>query len=166
MIFATVGTHQDGFPRMLAALETLGDDVDLVVQYGHGRAPSNARVAEAFLPFPSMTAYFDAADVVVTHAGVGSILLAVRHGHRPIVIPRLKRHREHLDDHQVQLAEQLAAQGRVHVVWDERELAAAVRDVSPRRDPEDLPQTGLHRAVRDALHGAPAGAPSTLTRRR
>jgi UDP-N-acetylglucosamine transferase subunit ALG13 len=154
VIFATVGTHQDGFPRMLAALEALGD-VDLVVQYGHGSPPANARVADAFLPFPAMDANFAAADVVITHAGVGSILLAVRHGHQPIVMPRLHRLREHVDDHQSQLAGQLAALGRVRVVEHGEALAQAVRDAPARRPPEDLPQTGLHRAVGEALREAP-----------
>ena len=154
MIFATVGTHQDGFPRMLRALETL-TGADLVVQYGNGQPPGNARVAEPFLPFDRMTAYFGEAERVVTHAGVGSILLAIRHGHVPIVMPRLKRYGEHVDDHQVELAERLTEQQRVRVVWEEDDLAAAVQDV-PRRGPRaQLPETGLHAAVRAVLHGQP-----------
>jgi UDP-N-acetylglucosamine transferase subunit ALG13 len=154
VIFATVGTHHDGFPRMLRALERLPHDEELVVQHGHGTPPANADVAEPFLPFPQMSEYFGRADVVVTHAGVGSILMAIRHGHVPIVVPRLKRNGEHVDDHQVELAERLAAQHRVHVIWDESELAGAVKEVPRRGPPASLPETGLHVAVRDALYGA------------
>lgn len=156
MIFATVGTHHDGFPRMLRALEQLPRDLGLVVQHGHGDPPSNARAAAPFLPFSEMSANFAAADMVLTHAGVGSILLAVQHGHVPIVFPRLKRHGEHVDDHQRELAEQMSARKLVRVVWDESELDDAVRS-TPRRGPHvRLPQTGLHAAVRAALHGGPA----------
>ena len=158
MIFATVGTHHDGFPRMLRALERLPPDVDLVVQHGHGDAPANARLAAAFLPFSEMSANFAAADMVLTHAGVGSILLAIQHGHVPIVFPRLKRHGEHVDDHQRELAEQMSARELVRVVWDAAELPDALRS-TPRRGPDvRLPQTGLHAAVRAALRGEPAPA--------
>jgi UDP-N-acetylglucosamine--N-acetylmuramyl-(pentapeptide) pyrophosphoryl-undecaprenol N-acetylglucosamine transferase len=161
VIFATVGTHQDGFPRLLRALETLPAG-DLVVQYGHGAPPSNAMVAEAFMPFSRVAAYVEQAEAVVTHAGVGSILVAVGQGHVPVVVPRLRRHGEHVDDHQAELAECLAAAGRVLVVRDTDRLAAAVRDAAERRAaPSPLPQTGLHRAVRAAVRGGGA-APSEL----
>ena len=153
MIFATVGTHQDGFPRMLGALESLPAGSDLVVQYGNGRPPANARVAEAFMPFDAMLHWFSGAERVVTHAGVGSILLAIRHGHLPVVMPRLKRNGEHVDDHQVELAERMAERGKVHVVWNAADLAGALAQVPPRGAPTQLPETGLHAAVRAALHG-------------
>jgi UDP-N-acetylglucosamine transferase subunit ALG13 len=153
VIFATVGAHQDGFPRMLRALESLPPELDLVVQYGNGRPPGNARVAQAFMPFDLMAQNFSAAERVVTHAGVGSILLAIRHGHRPIVIPRLHRNGEHVDDHQVELAQRMAELQKVHVVWDEAELPAALEQVPPRGAPTALPETPLHAAVRAALHG-------------
>ena len=152
MIFATVGTHYDGFPRMLDALETLGE-VELVVQHGHGRAPANASTAAAFMPFSEMSAHFEAADFVITHAGVGSILMAVKNGHVPVVIPRLKRNHEHVDDHQLELAEQMGARGLVRVAWDTKSLVEVIRQV-PRRGPNvRLPETGLHAAVRAALYG-------------
>lgn len=150
MIFASVGTHQDGFPRMLSALERLGD-VDLVVQHGHGHAPANARAAWPFLSFPEMVANFDAAERVITHAGVGSILLAIRHGHVPVVVPRLKRYGEHVDDHQVELVERLVAQERVLVAWEAEDLPGALLRTPPRGPRTELPRNGLHDAVRSVL---------------
>lgn len=152
MIFVTVGTHHDGFTRMLKAVESLGDR-DLVVQYGNGEPPSNARVAEPFMPFPRMLEYFDEAEQVVTHAGVGSILLAIRHGHQPIVVPRQHKLGEHVDDHQVDLSRRLEATGRVRVVWEDGDLAETLASARPRGAHADLPTTGLHSALRDALHG-------------
>ncbi len=55
------------------------------------------------MSFPEMLAKFASADVVVTHAGVRSILLATNAGHVPIVVPRLKDLGEHVDDHQMDL---------------------------------------------------------------
>lgn len=44
------------------------------------------------------------ADVVVTHAGVGSILALLEAGIHPVVVPRRRSRREHVDDHQLQIA--------------------------------------------------------------
>lgn len=52
-------------------------------------------------------------DVVVTHAGVGSILTALRAGRRPIVLPRRAELGEVVDDHQVQLTAGLEERGLV-----------------------------------------------------
>ncbi len=64
--------------------------------------------------------------MVVCHAGVGSIVLARRYGHRPIVMPRRPRFGEHVDEHQLQLTRRLAEAGIVTVVEDAGQLAAAV----------------------------------------
>jgi UDP-N-acetylglucosamine--N-acetylmuramyl-(pentapeptide) pyrophosphoryl-undecaprenol N-acetylglucosamine transferase len=44
------------------------------------------------------------ADVVITHAGVGSILGLLDKGIYPVVVPRAASRREHVDDHQAQAA--------------------------------------------------------------
>ncbi len=49
-----------------------------------------------------------AADVVISHAGVGSALTALRCGKRPILVPREAARREHVDDHQTQIASELS----------------------------------------------------------
>lgn len=49
-----------------------------------------------------------AADVVISHAGVGSALTALRCGKRPILVPREAWRGEHVDDHQIQIATELA----------------------------------------------------------
>lgn len=53
------------------------------------------------------------ADVIVTHAGVGSALAAIRAGHRAVYVPRRARHGEHVDDHQVEMARELDRRGLV-----------------------------------------------------
>ncbi|WP_235624153.1 glycosyltransferase [Mycolicibacterium goodii] len=44
------------------------------------------------------------ADVVVTHAGVGTIMHLLEMGVFPVVVPRRAKRHEHIDDHQVQIA--------------------------------------------------------------
>jgi UDP-N-acetylglucosamine transferase subunit ALG13 len=51
------------------------------------------------------------ADVVISHSGVGSALTTLRCGKRPILVVREHSHREHVDDHQRQIATELGARG-------------------------------------------------------
>jgi UDP-N-acetylglucosamine--N-acetylmuramyl-(pentapeptide) pyrophosphoryl-undecaprenol N-acetylglucosamine transferase len=51
------------------------------------------------------------ADVVICHAGVGSVLNALDRGKSPVLLPRSRAYGEHVDDHQWLIAEQLALRG-------------------------------------------------------
>jgi UDP-N-acetylglucosamine transferase subunit ALG13 len=150
VIFVTVGTHHDGFARLLRAVEALTVP-DLVVQHGHGMAPRNAAVAKPFMRFDDMLAQFERANAVITHAGVGSIILAVRHGHVPVVMPRLRRYGEHVDDHQADLTRRLERDGLVTAAWNGNELGHVLARTPARAKPSLPPITGLHRALRSEL---------------
>lgn len=150
MIFVTLGTHHDPFDRLLEALRLLPAE-DLVVQHGNGEPPPGVRAAVPFMSYDEIIAHMKRADVVITHAGVGSILCARRHGHVPIVVPRLHEYDEHVDDHQTELAGALHDRGEVIAVWDVEELAEVVA-AAPHRGAYRRQQAGpLHVAVREAL---------------
>ena len=154
MIFVTVGTHHQPFGRLLDGLGALPGE-SLVVQHGCGPAPPAVAYAVAFMPFDEMLRYFESCELVITHAGVGSIVAATRAGHVPIVVPRLKRFGEHVDDHQEQLTRALVASGKVVPVWDIRLLAEAAASAPPRRPvAEDGGGARLAAAVRAAFTAA------------
>lgn len=48
------------------------------------------------------------ADAVIAHAGIGSAISILDAGLRPILVPRRKASGEHVDDHQLQIAAELA----------------------------------------------------------
>ncbi len=157
MIFATVGTHQQPFDRLIDAVDRLASE-DLVVQYGRASPPIRCLRAIPFMPFGEMLEHFDAADAVVTHAGVGSVLCATRAGHTPIVVPRLKRFGEHVDDHQEELARALGSRGAVVPLWNTDRLEAVLESLPPRRPTRPLgPGGGIDgqfcRALSAALRG-------------
>jgi UDP-N-acetylglucosamine transferase subunit ALG13 len=152
VIFVTLGTHHQPFTRLVEALSALPAD-ELVVQYGHSPRPEGVSEAVDFLSFEGMLENVRAADAVVTHAGVGSILLALRNGQVPVVVPRRSEHHEHVDDHQVELTTALVEKGQVIPVWEMAELADAVASAPPRSAPRPLVAGPLHDAVRAALVG-------------
>jgi UDP-N-acetylglucosamine transferase subunit ALG13 len=150
VILATVGTHGQPFPRFIELVRELDDEV--VLQYGHNPPPEGFATSAAFLSFDEMLRHLHAASAVVTHAGVGSILCAREAGHVPIVVPRLKRLGEHVDDHQAELTRTLEELGHVLPVWGDNGLGDALRQATLRRNGGyRLGERPLHVAVRKAL---------------
>lgn len=116
MIFVTIGTSEP-FDRLIAALPDDASE-ELVVQCGQSSMrPAGAEVHE-YLSYDELVTLVRRARVVVCHAGVGTILTALANGRRPIVVPRLARHGEAVDDHQVALARRLADVGLVLLAED------------------------------------------------
>jgi beta-1,4-N-acetylglucosaminyltransferase len=135
MIFVSVGTHEAPFDRMLHAVSALGRDEELVVQYGPSAVRCDRAVEFEYLSFDEVVGYIKEARAVVMHAGVGSVMIALANGKRPIVMARRREFGEHVDDHQVELARRLESNGLVNLVEDLQELKAALsRDAeSPGR---------------------------------
>ena len=127
MIVVTIGTNEQPFDRVVRAAAGLRLDERVVVQYGSSRVVTPREGWVEFLPFDELVALARQARVVVCPAGVGSIMMARRCGHRPIVVPRRHGLGEAVDDHQVGLARRLAQSGLVTLVDDVETLAAAVR---------------------------------------
>jgi UDP-N-acetylglucosamine transferase subunit ALG13 len=104
-----------------------------------------------FLPFDDLVARIEAADVVISHAGVGSVLCAIRAGHTPVIFPRLKRFAETVDDHQEELAEALGRRGTVIVARSGDDLVRVLDTVPPRRTVTSIGTHQLVKAVRASV---------------
>lgn len=126
MIFVTVGTNEARFDRLLAALDDLPDGTDLFVQHGPSAVRPTGATCVDYMSFDELAEKMRQARAVVTHAGVGSVLTALLNGTRPIVVPRLQRFGEAVDDHQVHFGRRAQSAGLVTLVEDVAELADAV----------------------------------------
>jgi len=126
MIFVSVGTHEAPFDRLLRTVYELGLDEEIVVQHGPSSVRSELALEAEYLSFDEVVDYIRAARAVVTHAGVGSVMVALANGKRPIVMPRLHSFDEHVDDHQLELARRLEVNGLVTVVESPAAMAEAL----------------------------------------
>lgn len=109
----------------------------MVIQHGHTEPrldEPNVRWIR-FGAYAEMAALCEQARAVVSHAGVGSIMTALAAGKQPIVVPRLRRFDEHVDDHQLQIAKQFESQGLVRCLTDAAELPTLLAEpaVAARR---------------------------------
>jgi UDP-N-acetylglucosamine transferase subunit ALG13 len=128
MIFVTLGTHEQPFARALDAVGQLAGTDELVIQHGSTPPRSDLFAAEwvDYLQSDALLATIRRAGAVICHAGVGSILTAVRNQKTPVVLPRLSRFGEHVDDHQLELAERFAERGLIVVCHPEDGIATLV----------------------------------------
>jgi UDP-N-acetylglucosamine transferase subunit ALG13 len=127
VIFVSVGTNEARFDRLLRAVAALVLDDEVVVQHGHSArlGPPRARLVD-FLRFDEMVDHIRSARVVVTHAGVGSVMVSLANGKRPVVVPRRKAFAEAVDDHQLQLGRRLARAGLVTLAAEPDALGDAL----------------------------------------
>jgi UDP-N-acetylglucosamine transferase subunit ALG13 len=154
VIFVTVGSNPTfRFDRLIEAVGLL-DPRELVVQHGPSPAPRGVREVHEWLTFEQVLDFMGQADAVISHAGTGSIICATNLGHVPVVMPRLKRLGETVDDHQVVLATRFEQTGRVAVVWDAESLPQHVAQSSRRGSPVEHGNGRLQDAVHAALREA------------
>ena len=118
----------------------------MLVQRGaSGVRPAGADCVD-FLPFDELDALTRTARAVVCHAGIGSVALALAHGRRPIVAPRLRRHGEAVDD-QVFFARRLEAAGLATVVDDLDRLPELLAGAQAAPMPEPGPDLATEGAA-------------------
>jgi UDP-N-acetylglucosamine transferase subunit ALG13 len=124
-IFVTLGTGEGyRFDALVDAVLATGlPDERTVWQLGFTtREGIPGRVVD-HMPYAEFEKCARDADVVVTHAGVGSLMSLLDLGVCPVVIPRRAKRNEVVDDHQLQIAALLQERG-IAVVAEPEELTA------------------------------------------
>lgn len=117
-LLVTVGTFEFPFDRLIDRIERICPaDWELVWQYGEARRPTRGD-AQATRSYAEMATEMQAADVVVGHAGVGTVLAAAAAGAQMVLAPRLGSFGEHVDDHQVELVQVLGGFEAISPVAD------------------------------------------------
>jgi beta-1,4-N-acetylglucosaminyltransferase len=157
MILVTVGLHDRPFDRLVRAADGMASltQEPAIIQRGCTRyQPAHAAWFDA-VSASQMEALVAQARVVVSHAGAGSVLAAQRVRVPLVLVPRLRRWGESIDDHQQQLAAALAAQGQAVVLDDVSPLALYRTVTQARCSMEASPGTALQQALRGWLEQTP-----------
>jgi len=143
MILVTVGTNEAPFDRLLHVFEVSPPEEELLVQHGPSSIRPPGATCVDYLPYDELAEAIRRARVVVTHAGVGSIMTALANGNRPVVVPRLRRFGEAVDDHQVELGHRLHEEGLVTLVERPEDIGAALDATTSARPLELGPDRRL-----------------------
>lgn len=126
--FVSVGNAYQPFTRLIHAVTSIAHTLPqpVLVQHGHTPFDNSECRGVAFLDMPAFESAVGEAEVVILHAGAGSVIHALRAGKTPIVMARRAKFGEHVDDHQIEFARKLMLTGRVLAVENVVELEAAI----------------------------------------
>jgi len=130
MIFLTIGTHEP-FERLVRAVD------NWCAQTGHANEvfgqitargaasyePQNFKWIDRLTP-KEYAAQFSNADLIVSHAGMGSIITALHSGKPIVVMPRRGHLRETRNDHQYDTIKKLESRNGIYVAEDENSLGS------------------------------------------
>ena len=129
MIFLTVGT-QFPFDRLVKAVDeaagTNGFDEQIVAQIGDSSyCPENFEAAPS-VEKTVFDQYFNKADSIISHAGMGTITMALDHRKPLLVMPRLSKYGEVVNDHQLAIARKFEQLGYLLVAYEAEGLPAKI----------------------------------------
>lgn len=125
-VLVAVGTDHHPFDRLMDWVSGwAGLPIDWYVQYGTSRRAIGI-VGEPLLDTDELQTRMRDARAVACHGGPGLIMEARAAGHRPVVVARRPELGEHVDNHQVQFVDWLAARSDIRAVHDRGEFYDAV----------------------------------------
>ena len=153
MIFVTVGV-QLAFDRLIRAMdEWAGDhpDVEVVAQTGTTALQCQHMRAFPRVDGPDFQRLTEHAELIVAHAGMGSILTALEMGKPIIVLPRSADLGEHRNDHQRATSQHMLAAQLVRVARNTDDLKIMVDQRSSIK-PRTISK-GAQPALIEALRG-------------
>lgn len=124
MILVTVGTELP-FDRLIQTVDAWARETgrtDVLAQIGAGGWKPTFIQSREFIEPPEFRTALAAADLVIAHAGMGTILSTLRAGVPLLVMPRRASLGEHRSEHQLATAHRLSALKGIAVAADELEL--------------------------------------------
>ena len=123
MIFVTVGTHEQPFNRLIKAVDDLVAEgvinEEVIIQRGYSTyEPKHCKYYD-LIPWEEMQKHNRDARIIITHGGPASFIDVLALGKTPIVVPRQAKYNEHVNNHQLDFANELKKRGENIIVVDE-----------------------------------------------
>ncbi len=156
MIAVTLGTMHLDFARLVRKMDEIAAHTGERVVIQTGLAQTLPAHAEhfTFKPREEIAALIAQARLVVTHAGIGSVIDALKAQRPLIVVPRLRRFGEHNNDHQLDLAQAVERRNWGRTVLDIADLDSLCASPPPAHRGYAPANASLIAAVREAIHNA------------
>lgn len=109
MILVTVGNDFRSFDRLLKKMDEIAPFIptEILIQRGYSQYRPRNIAHFDFVPMDKALEYIRESQLVVSHAGIGTIILCKKYGIPILILPRRKTYGEHMNDHQLEIAKAL-----------------------------------------------------------
>ncbi|MFB8623566.1 Uncharacterised protein [Enterococcus casseliflavus] len=133
MIFITLGSQKFQFNRLLQWMDQIIDekiiDDEMFAQIGYSDYhPKNFSFCN-FLNRKEFLEMIDKADLVISHAGTGSIVTALKLKKKVIVVPRKAVFGEHIDDHQYEITKNFTDLNFLYGCTEFKEMKTKIKNI-------------------------------------
>lgn len=129
MIFVTVGS-QLPFDRMIQAVDEVApllQGKEVIAQvFGMKYQPKNIRTLDYIEP-KDFKNYVESAELIISHAGTGTILSVAQMEKPMIVFPRLGKLKETRNNHQIDTCVRLEQITKLQVAYDKKQLEEKIK---------------------------------------
>ncbi|NLP47229.1 MAG: multidrug MFS transporter, partial [Epulopiscium sp.] len=96
---------------------------DVFIQTGYSTYEPQFCKWSSLISFDKMNELMETSDIIITHGGPATFMSAIANGKKPIVVPRQEKYDEHVNDHQVDFAQQVKERyNSIEVVTEISEL--------------------------------------------
>jgi len=159
LIFVTVGNDFRDFSRLIKKVDEITPHLphEIVIQRGYSRyRPQNTKHFD-FVPIDTAMEYIKMSELVISHAGIGTIILCKEYGIPIIILPRRKKYGEHMNDHQMEIAKILEEkrEGNIHVIYEGGQLEEKIKEVLKNKEKytpiENVGRANLIRTIREFI---------------
>lgn len=133
MILITLGTQDKQFTRLLDMVQKEIDNGNIkdkvVVQAGHTKYKSKDMEIFDLIDRDKFSDLISKCDILITHGGVGSIITGLNNNKKVIVVPRLAKYDEHMNDHQLQITNNFFKEGYILPLYENDSLEKVLKEV-------------------------------------
>lgn len=133
MVLVLLGTQQNQFNRLLEKIEELIEDgtikEEVIVQAGVTKFESKHMKQFDLISKNEIEDIKKESSYVITHGGVGSIVSCLKMGKKVIAVPRLAKYGEHVNDHQIQIIENMEQKGYIKGAIDIEKLKDVIKNI-------------------------------------
>ena len=133
MILVLLGTQDKPFKRLLnAVLKAKENNIikdKVIAQIGCTKFKSDKIETFDYTTKEEIEKLIDKAKIVITHAGVGTIIECISKDKKVIVVPRRKKYGEHTNDHQLEITKEFEEKKYIKAVYNLSKLGDALEEI-------------------------------------
>lgn len=131
VILVLLGTQNNSFHRLLEKIDELTQkkviQEEVIAQSGYTKYQAKNIKMIDFISKEELEELQNQAELIITHGGVGSILLSITKDKKVIAVPRLHKYQEHVNDHQKEIVELFNKKGYIIGIQEVEDLEQALQ---------------------------------------